>query len=329
MRAVQATRSGAADVLELVDAPEPEPAPDEVQIQVRLAGVNFADVNARRGTYAAGAVPGPRGFGLEVLGEVRSVGGGVRRFRTGQRVAGFSSSPGYAEVAVAHQDLVWAVPDDVSDDQAAAFPVVGCTAYHLLRSSARLREGERVLITAAAGGVGTTAIQIARLLGAGLVVGAAGSGERAAAAVKAGADAGIGYSEGSMAEALRAVTGRSSVDVVLDGVGGSVRRAALECLDLFGRLVHFGNASGEPEEFPPARTLRERNVGLLGFHLQALRAHHREVLRDSAAALLEWLGQGALHAHVADVLPLGCAAEAQRLLESRQVRGKLLLAADR
>jgi NADPH2:quinone reductase len=329
MRAVRAESPGDAGVLALDDVPAPLPAADEVQIGVRLAGVNFADVNARRGTYGAGQPFTPRGFGLEALGEVLAVGADVHGLEVGQRVTGFCTSPGYAQVAVAHQDLVWAVPDGVGDEQAAAVPVVGCTAFHLLRSSGRLRAGERVLITAAAGGVGTTAVQLARLLGAGLVVGAAGSADRAAAAVKAGADAGIDYSAGSLVEGLRAHTGQSAVDVVLDGVGGRVRQEALDCLAVFGRLVQFGNSSGEPETLPSARWLRERNVGLEGFHLSALRAHHRPVLSESMSALLTWLAAGELRVPVSDVLPLDRAAEAHRLLESRQVSGKLLLAADR
>lgn len=329
MRAIRADSPGDSGVLVLAEVPEPDPAADEVQIGVRLAGVNFADVNARRGTYLAGQPFTPRGFGLEVLGEIRAVGADVRGLEAGQRVTGFCASPGYAEVAVAHQDLVWAVPEDVDDEQAAAVPVVGSTAFHLLRSSGRLRAGERVLITAAAGGVGTTAVQLAKLLGAGLVVGAAGSADRAATAVKAGADIGIDYSAGSLTEGLRAHTGDSNVDVVLDGVGGRVRQEALDCLALFGRLVHFGNSSGEPETLPSARWLRERNLGLEGFHLQALRAGHREALAESMSALLAWLARGELRVPVSDVLPLDRAAEAHRLLESRRVSGKLLLAADR
>jgi NADPH2:quinone reductase len=329
MRAVRAESSGAAGVLALADVPEPVPAADEVQIDVRLAGVNFADVNARRGTYTAGQPFTSRGFGLEALGEIRAVGADVRGLEVGQRVTGFCASPGYAQVAVAHQDLVWVVPEGVDDEQAASIPLVGCTAFHLLRSSGRLRTGERVLITAAAGGVGTTAVQLAKLLGAGLVVGAAGSADRAAAAVKAGADAGIDYSAGSLAEGLQDHTGASEVDIVLDGVGGRIRREALDCLASFGRLVHFGNSSGEPEDMPSARWLRERNLGLEGFHLQALRAHHRRALAESMSALLAWVASGELRVPVSDIVPLDRAAEAHRLLESRQVYGKLLLAADR
>jgi NADPH:quinone reductase len=327
MRAVVARGAGGVEVLAVVDVPEPAPAADEVLIRVRYAGVNFADVNARRGTY--GGAGGLRGLGLEVLGEVVAVGVAVRGLAPGRRVAGFSRGPAYAELAVAHQDLVWPVPDEVPDEQAAAFPVVGCTALHLLRSAARLQPGERVLITAAAGGVGTTAIQLARLEGAGLVVGAAGSADRAEVAVRAGADAGIDYSAGPLDAGLLAAVGPGGVDVVLDGVGGRLRKEALDCLGPFGRLVHFGNSSGTPEDLPSAREQRERNLAVVGFHLAALRAQHRELVASAAAAVLDRLRAGSLRIAVADVLPLAEAAEAHRRLESRQVTGKLLLAVDR
>jgi NADPH2:quinone reductase len=311
------------------EVPEPIPAPDEVQIDVRLTGVNFADVNARRGVYASAGAALPRGFGMDLYGVVRAVGERVDRFTVGQRVAGFSSSPSYADIAVAHQNLVWAVPDGVTEDQAAAFPTVGTTAFHLLASAARVQPGESVLITASAGGVGSVAVQIARLLGAGLVVGAAGSAARAHESVAAGADAAVDYSAGRMVDALRAATGRSAVDVVLDGVGGGVRRNALECVGLFGRLVHFGNASGEPESLPGLREMRERNIGVVGFHLQRLRTERRDHLQRSAETLLGWLEKDEFKVPVAEILPLERAADAHRLLESRQVSGKLLLRAGR
>ena len=325
MRAVRAGALGEADVLQLVDVEEPRPAPHEVQIGVSLAGVNFADINARRGVYGSSVPTVSRGFGLDMFGVVREVGAEVGKFTVGQRVTGFAASPGYAEVAVAHKDLVWPVPDRVTDEQAAALPTVGSTAFHLLQSAGRLQPGESVLITAAAGGVGSAAIQIARLLGAGLIVGSAGSAERAEHALGTGADAAIDYSSGSTVAALQATTGRTEVDMVLDGVGGKVRQGALECVGLFGRLVHFGNSSGEPEELPGLRLMRERNVGVMGFHLHRLRTEGRERLAASAAMLLGWLETGALRVPVAEVLPLEQAAEAHRLLESRTVRGKLLL----
>jgi NADPH2:quinone reductase len=328
VRAIHALAGGGPEVLEPVDVPVPQPGPDEVQIAVGLAGVNFADVNARRGTYLAGPATPARGLGLDVYGHVRAVGAEVEHLRVGQRVAGFAGTPGYAEVVVSPARLVWPVPDDVDDETAAAFPVVGHTAYHLLVSAGRLRPAETVLVTAAAGGVGLAAIQLARLLGAGTVVAAAGSAERAAAGVAVGADLAVDYSAGPLAEQLDRA-GVGEVALALDAVGGAVRRSALDCLGLFGRLVHFGNSGGEPESFPAPRELRERGIGVIGLHLNQLRRSAPDRLAGSAEAVLAWLGAGRLRLPVAGVLPLDRAAEAHRLLESRRVTGKLLLAVDR
>jgi NADPH2:quinone reductase len=239
-------------------------------------------------------------------------------------VAGFAGTPGYAEVVVTPSRLVWPVPDGVDDETAAAFPVVGHTAYHLLVSAARLTAGESVLITGAAGGVGLTAIQVAKLLGAGTVIAAAGSARRAAEGVAAGADVALDYSAGRLADQL-AGHGVGPVAIALDGVGGSVRRAVLDCIGMFGRLVHFGNSSGEPEQLPTPREQRERELGVAGLHLQQLRRSAPELLAASAEAVLRWLAEGVLSIPVAGVLPLDRAADALWLLESRTVTGKLLL----
>jgi NADPH2:quinone reductase len=328
VRTVQALTCGGPDVLALVDADVPEPGPDDVQVAVGLAGVNFADVNARRGTYLGAAAGRPRGLGLDFAGVISAVGSRVERLRVGQRVAGFAGTPGYAEFVVTPSWLVWPVPDGVSDETAAAFPVVGHTAYHLLVSAARLLPGESVLITGAAGGVGLTTIQVAGLLGAGTVIAAAGSARRAADGVAVGADAGLDYSAGPLADQLTQ-RGIGPVAIVLDGVGGAVRRAALECVGMFGRLVHFGNSSGEPEELPSPREQRERELGVAGLHLQQLRRNAPRLLTESADAVLGWLATGRLSIPVAEVLPLERAADAHRLLESRGVKGKLLLSVAR
>jgi NADPH:quinone reductase len=318
MRMVQACRAGGPEVLAVHRVERPAIGPEEVLVAVRLAGVNFADVNARRGTY--GRRGGAYGLGRDVLGEVASVGARVHGLRPGQRVAGFSASPAYAEYARANQSLLWPVPDAVSDEQAAALPTVGQTAYHLLTTAGRMLSGESVLVTASAGGVGSVAVRLAALLGAGRVVAAAGSSERAREALSRGADEAVAYHE--LSHRPGSV---GPVDLALDGVGASVRRAVLDHVVPFGRLVHFGNSSGEPEELPAPRQQRERGLGSIGFHLEVLRRDHPLVLTESAELLFALIAEGQLSIPVQQVLPLGRAADAHRLLESRRVRGKLLL----
>jgi len=325
VHAIEMSQSGGPEVLELVSVPEPDLGPSEILVAVELAGVNFADVNARRAVYAQRGMSFRRGFGHEVYGRVAAAGSAVTGFPAGTRVAGFCRSPGYAELAVCDHRLLWRVPDDLPDTTAAALPMAGQTAYHLLYSAARLGREESVLVTAAAGGVGTAAVQVARCLGAGLVVGAAGSAERAERALELGADAAVDYSGGGLAESLERSAGTRVVDVALDAVGGAVRAEVLDCLAPFGRLIQYGNSSGAEEQLPDARALRDRLISVGGLRLAQLREKFPEALREGGDLVLAWAGQGRLRMPVADVLPLADAAEAHRRLESREVLGKLLL----
>jgi NADPH2:quinone reductase len=323
MKAVQYDRHGDPSVLRVMDVDEPAPAPDEVLIDVELAGVNFADINARRGTYAARGAQPAAGLGLEVLGRITARGDEVVDLRVGDRVTGFARSPGYAEMACARAALVWRVPDGVGAEQAAALPVVGLTAALALERVGRLQPADHVLITAAAGGVGTTAIQLARVLGAEMIVAAAGTASRAATASDLGAHVTIDYSSGLRTAIER--QGLPPVDLVLDGVGGAVRADCLECLAPFGRLVQYGNASGAPEPLPDGRALRERSVSIGGLHLAQLRRSRPDLLDGSARRLLRWVAEDELRVPVAAVLPLEDAAEAHQRIEDRAVVGKLLL----
>jgi NADPH:quinone reductase len=325
VQAIGITQPGGPEVLELVSAPEPAIGSSEVLVAVELAGVNFADVNTRRATYAGRGVAFQRGLGLEVYGRVAAAGPEVTGFPAGTRVAGFCSSPGYAELATCDQRLLWRIPEDLPDTAAASLLMAGQTAYHALHSAARLGQGERVLVTAAAGGVGTAAVQVARCLGAGLVVGAAGSAERADRALSHGADAALDYSGGGLEDSLERAVGTRVVDVVLDAVGGAVRAEALDCLAPFGRLIQYGNSAGGKEDLPDARSLRDRLISVGGLRLAQLRSEFPEALRASGDLVLDWAREGLLHMPVAGVLPLSEAAEAHRRLESREVIGKLLL----
>ncbi len=326
MKAVKAVGVGGPEVLTMLELDAPAPGPGQILIKGDLAAVNFADINARRGTYRTDKTGiFEVDLGLEIYGHVAALGDGVTGFEVGQRVSGFSASGAYAQYVLADQDLIWPVPDGVSDEQAAAFPTVGQTAFHLLVSAARLLPGESVMITAAGGGVGSTAIQLARLLGAGPVLAVAGSRQGVSLARRLGADFTLDISGQSLKDAMASLGEVSAVDIVLDGVGGDLRRQALRCIAPFGRMVQFGNSSGFAEELPSLREMRELCVGVVGFHLGLLRSRRKEALMRSASQLLEWLSTGQLEIVIDDVLPLSRAAEAHARLESRQVRGKLLL----
>ncbi len=325
MRRVVAVEPGGPEVLVVEEAPLPGVGPHQVRIRNLLAGINFADINARRATYAHRGTRFPFVPGLEAMGVVEAVGEGVDEALIGRRVAAFPIGGAYAEAVVAPADLVMPIPDRVDDAQAAAFPVVGLTAYHLLVSVARARPGESVVITAAAGGVGTTAVQVSRLLGLSPIIAAAGSARRARHAISLGATHAVDYSSQDLAVAVLEATEGRGADIVLDAVGGEVREAGFRSLGVLGRLVQFGNSSGQPESQPSPLESRERAIGSCGFHLGRLRGSRPDLIRSGAARLLEWMQAGELRIEVGEHVPLTAVREAHRRLESRQVVGKLLL----
>ncbi|MDQ6919771.1 MAG: zinc-binding dehydrogenase [Candidatus Dormibacteraeota bacterium] len=297
-----ATRLGGPEVLELQEVPAPDPGPSQVLIKVHRAGVNFADLSSTLGRYPQ-APPPPFIPGLEVSGHAVA---------TGRPVFAIVPSGGYAEFVAA--DLAWSA-DGLDLDDAAGYPLAGLTAFFALRHVGRLVRGETVLVTAAAGGVGSSAIQVARALGAGRVIGIAGTPEKRARVAELGADEAIGYED--------PIPG--PVDVMVDMVGGEVFQRALEAMAPFGRMVCIGSTSGQVQQIPGVGDLRVRGVGVLPFSMGALRARHPDVFAKTSAEGIELIRRGALRPPVGRVLPLAEAAEAHRLLGSRASMGKLLL----
>ena len=324
MRAVVVERLGGPEVLALVEQERPVPGPGQVLIRVRYASVNFADIKARHGQYHGGGTP-PYVPGLDAMGTVEALGSGVVGWSVGQRVMAFPAAGSYAEFVVADAALVFAVPDEVADDQAAACPVVGLTSYKLLADVARVQPGEAVLVHAAAGGVGTTAMQLARLLGAGLVVGAVGSAGKEGAALAAGADLVVNTRTTDWPDRVGDATGGRGVDVILDSVAGRVTGDSFRCLAPFGRLVNFGDASGETG-WVPTVDLHGSCRAVLGFSLGTTRRHRPRDLAPAAAAVLAFLARQLLTMHVGRIVPLEQAGSAQRLVEERTSTGKVLLA---
>lgn len=305
MRAVVATRLGGPEVLELQETAEPAAAAGEVLIRVHRAGVNFADLSATRGQYAQ-APPPPFIPGLEVSG---------REIGSDRPVMAIVSGGGYAEVVAADRRFVWPV-DESELDQVAGYPLVGLTAFYALRRVARLEKGETVLITAAAGGVGSAAIQVARALGAGRVIGVAGSLEKQARVRQLGADLALGYDDPLP----------GPIDVMVDMVGGPIFRSALAQMAPFGRMVCIGASSGQVQEVPSVGELRLLGAGVFPFSMGALRARHPELYASTVTEGVALLTDGSVRPPIGEVLPLAEAAQAHRLLASRATMGKLLLA---
>ena len=321
MQAVVVPQTGGPEVLELRDVPAPKPGEGEVSIHVAYAGVNYSEVMARRGDYRAADLPFVPG--LEVSGHIAAVGPGVTEFEAGQAVAATMTIGGYAEVAVAKVPMVVAVPDAVDLQVAAGFPTITPTAYALLVDVARLRQGETVLVHAAAGGMGTVAGQIARYLGAGRVIGTVGSADKIPYAQRFGYE--LVVERQGFADAVRRETGGRGVDVVLDSVGGAVLTESLAVLAPLGRAVAFGNSSRSPAVGVESLVLWLQNAALMGYSIGTLSGSAPEVVTRQTRAALALVADGHVRIDVTEVFPLGQAPEAHRRLEGRRTTGKLLL----
>jgi NADPH2:quinone reductase len=303
MKAIVARRVGGPEVLDLQEVPDPRPGEGQVLIEVRRAGVNFADLLATQGKYAASPAP-PYVPGLEVSGTDAQ----------GRPVMAILASGGYAERAVADPSLTFDA-EGLDLDAAAGYPLVTLTAYFGLSEMVRLRKGERVLVTAAAGGLGSTSMQVARALGASQVVGMASSEEKRRFALQHGADVAIGY-EDEVPE----------VDVVVETVGGEVFSRLFESLPPLARMLLLGASSGRPPEVPSFDQLRRRNVAVLAFSFGMFRRADPARVARLAGPAVELLRSGAVRPVIGRTLPLAEASQAHRLLGGRQTVGKLLLA---
>jgi NADPH2:quinone reductase len=313
VRAIQIEQFGGPEVLRLVDLPAPEPREDEVLIRVSRAGLNFADTHQRTNSYLARAEL-PMVPGAEVAGV---------REDTGERVVALCGTGGYAELATAPASLTFPIPDGVDDGTALALLLQGLTAWHLYRTSARLAPGESVVVHAAAGGVGSLAVQLAKPLGAGRVIATASAPEKRELALELGADAAIDPAADGLTERIVEANGGAKVDVVLEMAGGRVFEQSLAALAPFGRLVAYGIASQEPNEVQTGALMR-RSRGVIGFWLMHCLGRP-EMVDEALADLFSRVRRGELRAVVGATYPLGEAARAQVDLQERRTTGKVLL----
>jgi NADPH:quinone reductase len=322
MKAVQLKEYGGPEVLEMVEIEKPVPSGREVLIEIKAIGINYADTARREGQYVV-KTPLPFIPGAEIAGIVASVGDKVTSVKPGMRVVTLIESGGYSEFALADERSLIPIPEQLDYQNAVALPLQGLSAYHVLRTMGRLEKGESVLVHAAAGGVGTLAVQLAKLFGAGKVIATASSSEKLELARQMGADVLINYSESNWVEQVLEATGGKGVDVALEMVGGDVFQKTLKCLATFGRLVVFGAASGEQSKMYPS-SLMARNQSVIGFFLPQI-MRKPELLQPSLVELLSYLGEGKLKLTIGGVFPLEEAANVHRLLQSRKTTGKLIL----
>src|SRR6202162_5266404 len=314
MRAMGRRARGALDVLQRENVPSRALRPGEVRIRVRAAGVNFADSLMVGGTYQV-KPPFPFTPGLETAGEVIETGDGVPSLRSGQRVlAVLRNGGGYAEEIVVDAAMVLPIPEIMDFVTAAAFPVAYGTSHFALTHRGHLQSGETLLVLGAAGGVGLTAVEIGKAMGARVIAGAS-TAEKLAVARDHGADDLIDYAMETLTDRVMALTDGKGADVCFDPVGGELSDAALSSLGWGGRLLLVGFVGGI--QHIPANRLLVKNRAALGCSLRYYRWHAPDKLRQSVEELLSWYGAGTLKPCVTQCLSLERSVEAIRLLTAR------------
>jgi NADPH:quinone reductase-like Zn-dependent oxidoreductase len=337
MRAAVLPRNGAPDVFEIQDRPEPSLGPGRVRIRVRAAGINFADLMARQGLYPD-APDLPAVLGYEVAGEVEDVGEGVEEYTPGDRVMAATRFGGYAEIVSVRERDVLELPDDWSFEEGAAFPVVYGTAYASLVSFGNLRAGERLLIQAAAGGVGIAVTQIGKLLGAEIFGTASASKHERIR--EFGVQHAIDYRDNDFAAEVRRITGEETpLDLIVDGIGAASWKAGYSLLRPGGRLVMIGASSfvsGEKRNlrkaaanlarvprFNPIKMASDSRA-VIGLNMLRL-WDARGTLDEFIEPLAQWVAQGLLRPVVAETFPLERIADAHRFMGERKNVGKVVL----
>lgn len=320
MRAIRISEWGGPEVLELVeDAPVPEPGDGQVLIRVTRAGINFADTHARENTYLA-RYELPLIPGAEVAGVVERDGAG---FSAGQRVVALVGTGGYAEYVAAAASVCVPLPDEVGDVTALALLLQGLTAWHLYRTSARVSEGESVVVIAGAGGVGSLAVQLGHPMGAGRVIATASTEAKRELTLSLGADAAVDVGREDLGDALIEANGGERVDAVFEMAGGRVFDECLRALAAFGRLVTYGIASREQNEVRTGALMR-RSHSVVGFWLM-------HCLRDPSMVagplqdLFARAAAGELRVIEGDAYPLSEVRRAHEDLQARRTSGKLVL----
>jgi NADPH:quinone reductase len=312
MRAVQIEEFGGPEVLRVVDLPTPEPGDGEVLIAVTRSGINFADTHQRANSYLS-RYEVPLVLGGEVAGTTPD----------GRRVVALLRSGGYAEYAVAPEATVFPIPDGVDDGAALALIIQGLTAWHLFRTSAKLAEGESVVVISGAGGVGSLAIQLAKPFCAGRVIATASTEEKRALTLELGADAAVDPAAEDLKGALIGANEGRPVDVVLEMSGGRVFEQAADALAPFGRIVAYGIAGREQNTLETGRLMRKSRA-VVGFWLMHCLGR-RDMMEEPLADLFDRAARGELVPQLGTTYGLSDIRQAHEDLQGRRTSGKLLL----
>lgn len=317
MRAMQVHNLG--EPMTLDDVVIPQPIEGQVRVRVLSCGINFGDSLIVKGTYQE-KFNLPFSPGMEICGVIDALGDGVEGLAVGQRIASYSGVGGLAEFACIAGDTCVAVPDGMDDIQAAAFLVAYGTSHVALGYKARLQKGETLLVLGASGGIGLTAVELGKLMGATVIACARGA-DKLAVAARAGADHVIDSETQDIREVVKSLGG---ADVVYDPVGGDQFSAALRACNPEARILPLGFASGDVPQVP-ANIILVKNITVIGYYWGGYSKFKPSVLTDSFTQLFEWFDEGKLKPHVSHVLPLEQANEAVQLLVDRKATGKVVV----
>lgn len=327
MRVVQISRFGDPDVFEVVETPTPMPGPDQVLVRVCAAGINLSETLMRQNRYAV-TPELPAVLGNEVAGVIEALGAGVCRLAVGARVVAplFATGAfigGYAEYVLIDAGFVVPLPDALSFEEATALMIQGLTALYLIQQVPP--QGKTVLVSAAAGGVGSLLVQLARRAGAKTVIAAASTTEKLDFARSLGAHVGVNYTSANWVEQARAVSGGVGPHIIYESVGGTVTKASLEILAPLGQLVIYGalNIQSFQLGVPELLGLIFKNQSITGFAFAPLLTS--EGMRAGLAELFDLALQGQIKVTIGETFPLEQVAEAHRALEGRRTTGKLVL----
>ncbi len=337
MRAIWITKAGGPEVLEVREAADPAPAPGQVRVRVKAAGLNFAEVMARQGLYPD-APKTPFVAGYEAAGVIDAVGEGVTNLKVGERVMAMSRFGAHADTLVTSAQLVVAIPDAMTFEEAAAVPVNYITAYHMLFRVANLRAKSKVLVHMAAGGVGIAALQLCRTVPGVITFGTSSASKHEAIRAQ-GCDHAIDYRSADYGEEIRRLTGGKGVDIILDALGGKDWKKGMGLLRPAGLLIAFGfanMASGDKKDylnlisqavqiplFTPLGLMND-NRGIAGVNIGHL-WDELELLNEELGAVLDLYKEGKIKPQVSDVVPFDRAGDAHRIIQSRKNIGKVVL----
>ena len=323
MKAVVARQWCEPRGLQMEEVDRPGPKEGQVLVKVHSAALNFPDILLVAGKYQF-KPPLPFSPGFEVAGTIDSVGAGVTGFKPGERVLAELSLGGFAEFAVAPVDAIQRIPAAMTDDEAAAFPLVYQTSYFALVERGALAKGETVLVHSAAGGVGLAAVQIARALGAGKIIGTAGSDAKLDLIRQHGADVAVNYQTEDFVEVVKRETDNRGADIIYDPVGGEIGQRSVKCIAFEGRLLVIGFTSGAFSNFVSNHILI-KNYSIVGVHWGLYRKHSPDKIERAWKSLWELYGAGRIKPVVGQRFAMHNVAEAMESLASRAAVGKIVL----